>query len=161
MRPGTRVLLVLAILGVIPVSAQTFRGGTKPHVLQGKLAKDQRGAQQSGWFAVSIGTLGKPDTPVRWVGVTAFNTWDDDQGALARRGACRDLRRRHLRRVVVRPNKVAHYTPTFTVAGPPDLASQLLALPGGSRVALEGVLDPRARILLLDAVKPLPKPRGS
>src|SRR6267142_2442721 len=102
MRPATRVLLVLAILGVIPVSAQTFRGGTKPYVLQGKLAKDQRGAQQSGWFAVSIGTLGKPDTPARWVGVTAFNTWDDDQGALARRGACRDLRRRHLRRVVVR-----------------------------------------------------------
>ena len=49
MRPGTRVLLVLAILGVIPVSAQTFRGGTKPYVLQGKVAKDQRGAQQSGW----------------------------------------------------------------------------------------------------------------
>jgi len=38
---------------------------------------------------------------------------------------------------------------------------QLLALPDKSRVALEGVLDPRARTLLLDAVKPLPTPGGN
>ena len=53
-------------------------------------------------------------------------------------------------------NSVSHYNPTFTIVGPPELAAKLLALKNGARVALEGVLDPRARNLMLDVVKELP-----
>jgi hypothetical protein len=140
MRSRTRALLVLAILGVpIPVSAQTFRGGTKPYVLQGKLAKDQSGAQQSGWFAVSIGTVGKPDTPVRWVGVTAFNTWDDDpfEGRQVLSGLMPDQ-------------------PTLLVDGPAGLLAQLQKAPVGNKVVLRGMLVPESRNFLLSGVQVVP-----
>ena len=48
-------------------------------------------------------------------------------------------------------NGVSHYNPTFTIVGPPDMAAKLLAMPNGTRVAMEGILDPRARNLMLDA----------
>jgi hypothetical protein len=139
MRLGIRVLLVLAILGVIPVSAQTFTGGTKPYVLQGKLAKDQTGAQQSGWFAVSIGSVGKPDTPVRWVGVTAFNTWDDDpfEGRQVLSGLLPDR-------------------PTLLVDGPAGLLAQFQKAPVGNKVVLRGMLVPETRTFLLSAVQVVP-----
>jgi hypothetical protein len=40
------------------------------------------------------------------------------------------------------------------------MAAKLLAMPNGTRVALEGVLDPRARNLMLDVVKQLPAGGG-
>jgi hypothetical protein len=112
--------------------------------MRGTLVADKQAANDIGWTGVSIGFTGQKDNKVRWLGAVhaeifggdTFDAWSY-------------------------VDKVAHYTPTFTVAGPPDLASQLLALPDGSRVALEGMLDRGARTLLLDAVKPLAKPGGS
>ena len=112
--------------------------------MRGTLVADKQAANDIGWTGVSIGFTGLADNKVRWLGAVhaeifggdTFDAWSY-------------------------VDKVAHYTPTFTVAGPPDLASKLLALPDGSRVALEGMLDRGARTLLLDAVKPLAKPGGS
>lgn len=132
-------LVAVAIAAPTVVSAQTFPGGTKPYVLQGKIAKDQAGAQQSGWFGVSVGTLGQSDTPVRWIGVTMFNTWDDDpfEG------------RQVLRRLM--PDR-----PTLLVSGPPELLSKLQQAPVGNKVVLRGVLVPESRNFMLSSVQVVP-----
>lgn len=137
MHSGTRALILLAILGLpIALRAQTFTGGTKPYVLQGKLAKDQSAAQQSGWFPVSIGVVDHPDTPVRWVGLSSFMPWDDDpfEG--------REVMRRLL------PDQ-----PTLLVSGPPGLLSQLKNAPVGNKVVLRGMLVPESRNFMLSGVQ--------
>ncbi len=140
MHSGTRALILLAILGLpIALRAQTFTGGTKPYVLQGKLAKDQSAAQQSGWFPVSIGIADHPDTPVRWVGLSSFMPWDDDpfEG--------REVMRRLL------PDQ-----PTLLVSGPPGLLSQLKNAPVGNKVVLRGMLVPESRNFMLSGVQVMP-----
>jgi hypothetical protein len=142
MHSGTRALILLAIVGLpiaglpIALRAQTFTGGTKPYVLQGKLAKDQSAAQQSGWFPVSIGVVGHPDTPVRWIGLASFMPWDDDpfEG--------REVMRRLL------PDQ-----PTLLVDGPPALLSQLKNAPVGNKVVLRGMLVPESRNFMLSGVQ--------
>jgi len=136
----SRTLVLLAVLGLpIPVLAQTFTGGTKPYVLQGKLAKDQSGAQQSGWFPASLGIAGQPNAPVRWVGVTAFIPWDEDpfEG------------RQVMRRLL--PDQ-----PTLLVSGPPGLLTQLQKAPAGNKVVLRGMLVPESRNFMLSGVQVLP-----
>lgn len=132
--------LALALLCVTGSAwAQTFTGGTKPYVLQGKIAADQAGAQQSGWFGISVGTVGQPDTPVRWIGVSAFNTWDDDPF----------VGRQVLRTLM--PNQ-----PTLLVTGPGDMLSKLQNAPVGNKVVLRGMLVPESRNFMLSAVQILP-----
>lgn len=141
MRARTFVrLLALAMLCVAaPAWTQTFTTGTKPYVLQGKLAADQAGAQQSGWFAVSLGTVGQPDTPVRWVGVSAFNTWDDDPF----------VGRQVLRRLL--PDQ-----PTLLLSGPSEMLAKVRDAPAGNKLVLRGMLVPESRNFMLSAVQILP-----
>ena len=42
------------------------------------MAKDQASAQDTGWFAISVGIVGNDTAPERWIGLTAFKTWNDD-----------------------------------------------------------------------------------
>jgi len=140
MHSGTRALILVAILGLpIALRAQTFTGGTKPYVLQGKVAKDLSTAQQTGWFPVSIGVVDHPDTPVRWVGVSSFMPWDEDpfEG--------REVMRRLL------PDQ-----PTLLVSGPPALLTQLQNAPVGNKVVLRGMLVPESRNFMLSGVQVLP-----
>lgn len=140
MRRSVRALLLIATL-IVPTQlcAQTFTGGTKPYVLQGLLTKDQASAQQAGWFGISLGVLGQADAPVRWVGATSFNTWDDDpfEG------------RQVLRRLL--PDQ-----PTLLVSGPAPLVAQLQKAPVGNKVVLRGVLVPESRNFMLSGVQVLP-----
>jgi hypothetical protein len=132
--------LLLAMLGLaVPAWTQTFTGGTKPYVLQGKLAADQASAQDSGWLAVSLGTVGQPDTPVRWVGLSAFNTWDDDpfEG------------RQVLRRLL--PDQ-----PTLLMTGPSEMLAKVQKAAAGDKIVLRGVLVPESRNFMLSAVQILP-----
>ena len=130
-------VLALALLCVTGSAwAQTFTGGTKPYVLQGKITADQASAQQSGWFGISVGTVGQPDTPVRWIGVSAFIPWDDDpfEG------------RQVLRRLM--PDQ-----PTLLVTGPSEMLSKLKDAPVGNKVVLRGMLVPESRNFMLSAVQ--------
>jgi hypothetical protein len=130
-------VLAFATLSVAaPAWAQTFTTGTKPYVLHGKLAADQAGAKQSGWFAVSLGTVGQPDTPVRWVGVSAFNTWDDDPF----------VGREVLRRLL--PDQ-----PTLLLTGPSEMLARVRDAPTGNKLVLRGMLVPESRNFMLSAVQ--------
>lgn len=140
-------LATLAMLLLLPAplrAQEVYDLGSVVWRMRGTLAANEQSANDIGYDGVSIGFTGQADTKVRWLGVVHAEIFGGDtfdaQSYV---------------------DRVSHYNPTFRVVGPPGLASQLLALPDGSRVALEGVLDPRARTLMLDAVKPLPKPGGN
>ena len=137
-------LAFLAALLLLPVTARTqevFDQGSIVWSMKGTLVANKATANDTGWTGVSLGFTGQDDKKVRWMGAVHASIFGGDTF-----DAWSYI------------NKVSHYEPTFLVVGPPDLAKKLMALPDGSRVALEGVLDPRSRNLLLDAVKPLPAP---
>jgi hypothetical protein len=143
------VRLALATLGallLVPArvhAQEVMNMGSVVWRMRGTLVADSKTANDIGWAGVSIGFTGQDVSKQRWLGAvhaTIFGGDTFDAWSYV--------------------NKVSHDTPTFTVVGPPDLAKQLLSLPDGTRVALEGVLDVRSRNLLLDAVKPLPAAPG-
>jgi len=111
--------------------------------MRGALVADQKTANDMGWTGVSLGFTGQADTKTRWFGAVHAELFGGDTYD-----------------AWSYVNNVSHYTPTFTIVGPPDMAAKLLAMPNGTRVALEGVLDPRARNLMLDVVKQLPAGGG-
>lgn len=138
----------LAVLLLLPASVRAQGAvmdlGAAVWRMRGTLVADQKTANADGAAGVTLGFTGQADTKTRWLGVVhaelfggdTFDAWSY-------------------------VNNVSHYTPTFTVVGPPELAAKLLGLKNGTRVALEGVLDPRARNLMLDAVKELPATAAS
>ncbi len=137
-------LAFLLLLPLTPRAQEVLDQGSLVWGMKGTLVANKQAANDTGWTGVSLGFTGQNDNKVRWMGAVhasifggdTFDAWSY-------------------------VNKVSHYEPTFLVVGPPDLAKKLMALPDGSRVALEGVLDPRSRNLLLDAVKPLPAPAAA
>jgi len=135
-------LAFIAALLLLPLTASTqevFDQGSIVWSMKGTLVANKEKANDAGWTGVSLGFTGQNDNKVRWMGAVHASIFGGDTF-----DAWSYI------------NKVSHYDPTFLVVGPPDLAKKLMALPDGSRVHLEGVLDPRSRNLLLDAVKPLP-----
>ena len=137
-------LAALLLLPIAPRAQEVFDQGSVVWSMRGTLVANKQAANDSGWTGISIGFTGQPDNKVRWMGAVHASIFGGDTF-----DAWSYI------------NKVSHYEPTFLVVGPPDLAKKLLALPDGSRVALEGVLDVRSRNLLLDAVKPLPAPAAA
>src|SRR5262249_55006499 len=132
----------LAALLLLPLTAGTqevFDQGSIVWSMKGTLVANKEKANDAGWTGVSLGFTGQNDNKVRWMGAVHASIFGGDTF-----DAWSYI------------NKVSHYDPTFLVVGPPDLAKKLMALPDGSRVHLEGVLDPRSRNRLPDAVKPLP-----
>jgi hypothetical protein len=138
-------VLVMLLLLPASVRAQGAIQDLGPVVwrMRGTLVADQKTASDMGFSAISLGFTGQADTKTRWFGAVhaemlggdTFDAWSYVNG-------------------------VSHYNPTFTIVGPPDMAAKLLAMPNGTRVALEGILDPRARNLMLDAIKQLPAGGG-
>jgi hypothetical protein len=132
----------LATLLLLPASlwAQDLRMmGPVVWRMRGTVVADEKTANDMGWTGISLGFTGKDDSTMRWFGAVhaeifggdTFDAWSYI-------------------------NNVSHYNPTIIIAGPPNLSSKLFAMPNGTRVALEGVLDPLARNLMLDVVKQLP-----
>ncbi len=139
----TALALLLFLPAGLRAQGEIYDLGSVVWRMRGTLVADQKAANDSGWTGISLGFTGQADTKTRWLGAVhaelfggdTFDAWSY-------------------------VNNVSHYTPTFTVVGPPALASQLLGLPNGTRISFEAVLDPRARTLLLDAVKQLPASGG-
>lgn len=105
--------------------------------MKGTMAKDQAAANDVGWGGISFGFTGDNAGKVRWFGVVhasvfGNNTFD-------------------AKSAVFRASTV----PALTVAGPPALAQKLFALPDGTKVQIDGLVDRESRNLLLDVVEPL------
>lgn len=141
---GAAGVAVLLLLPGALRAQEIYDLGSVVWRMRGTLVADRKTANGMGWTGVTIGFTGAAAGSSRWFGAVhaelfggdTFDAWNY-------------------------VNNVSHYNPTFTVVGPPTLASQLQSLPNGTRVALEGVLDPRARTLLLDVVQPLQPSGGS
>jgi hypothetical protein len=145
MRTCARLLLA-ATLVALPtcILAQDFPTGTEPYTLEGFIAKDQASAQDAGWFAISVGIVGNEQAPERWIGLTAFKTWNDDP---------------FVGRQVIRNLMPAD--PTLLFAGPPGLVKQFTSAPIGSRLVARGILNKASRNFMLSGVKVTPPGGGA
>jgi hypothetical protein len=144
MRTPARLLLAAALVALpVTLLAQDFDVGTEPYTLEGIVAKDQANAQAIGWFAVSVGIVGSEQDPERWIGATAFKTWNDDP---------------FVGRQVLRQLMPAD--PNMLFAGPPGLIKQFTSAPPGSRVVIRGMLNKASRNFMLSGVKVSPPASG-
>jgi len=140
MRNRARLLLLAALVAVpATLRAQPFAGGVLPYTLEGVMAKNQAGAQDAGWFGISVGFIGDDKTPERWIGVTSFMNWSGDPF----------LGRETLRRLM--PGD-----PTLLMTGPPPMMKQLKTAPPGSKLVVRGMLDTTSRNFMLSGVKVTP-----
>ncbi len=112
--------------------------GTILVTIKGTLAPDEKTANDVGWGAISLGFTGGNDSKTRWLGVVHATTFGGDSF--------------DARTAVFQ----SHYNPSLIVAGPPALAKQLLAIPDGARVQLEGAVEMGSRNIMLDLVRQLP-----
>jgi len=128
-------LLLLAIAATLPrgAAAQPSPAGTEIFTLEGIVAKDQAGAREAGWFAISAGVIGA-GAPARWVGLTAFRDWREDPF----------VGRETIRRLMPAD-------PTLLITGPRDMVKQFQTAPPGSRLAARGMLNFGSRIYMLSA----------
>lgn len=137
-RPIPFFLLAGLLLPAVAVAQAPDLTGTTLVSMKGTLAPDEKTADDVGWGGISLGFTGDNAGKTRWFGVvhaTAFggDTFDAKTAVFK-----------------------AHYNPTLYVVGPPELVKQLLALPDGTRVQLEGAVELGSRNIMLDLVKPLP-----
>lgn len=145
MRTCARLLLVMMLVAVpTGLLAQEFPGGTEPYTLEGIVAKDQASAQAAGWFAISVGIVGNDTTPERWIGLTAFKTWNDDP---------------FIGRQVIRG--LMPSDPTMLFVGPPGLVKQFTTAPVGSRLVARGMLNTASRNFMLSGIKVMPPSAGA
>jgi len=144
MRTPARLLLAAALVALpVTLLAQDFDTGTEPYTLEGIVAKDLANAQAIGWFPVSVGVVGSEQDPERWIGATAFKTWNDDP--FVGRSVLRNL---------------MPADPTLLFAGPGSLVKQFTSAPVGSRVVIRGMLNRASRNFMLTGVKVLPPAGG-
>ena len=145
MRTPARLLLAAAI-AVLPATLHAQfggLGGTEPYTLEGIVGKDQNAAREAGWFPISVGFVGNDKVPERWIGVTAFITWDGDPF----------VGRENLRRLL--PDD-----PVLLLDGPPPMMKQIQQAPAGSRLKVRGMLNSQSRIFLISGVKVTPAGQG-
>lgn len=135
---------VVAALGIVPVArAQMSVGQPQLFTIEAIAAPDQAAAAKVGYDPLSVGFADGPRGEVRWIGVVAARSLDGD--AFQGKQVVENLL----------PN-----SPNLLVAGPAPLVAKLRAVPNGSRVVLQGILNPPTRNYLLDKVEILKAPTG-
>ena len=139
-----RALSLLLFAGLLLPALAAAQGGgpdmtgTAVVSIKGILAPDEKTANDVGWGGISLGFTGSDSSKTRWLGVVHATTFGGDSF--------------DAKTAVF----AAHYNPTLIVAGPPELAKKLLAVPDGSRVHLEGAILVGTRNIMLDLVEQLP-----
>ncbi len=136
----TRLALGLALALLLPAAAYAQPYGTPAAAMvsmKGTMAKDQAAANDAGWGGISFGFTGDNAGKVRWFGVVHASVFGNDTFTA--------------KSAVFRASTV----PALTIAGPPALAQKLFALPDGTKVQIEGLVDRESRNVLLDVVEPL------
>jgi hypothetical protein len=131
-------ILLAGMLPAVALAQAPDLTGTTLVSMKGTLVADQKTADDVGWGGISFGFTGDAANKTRWFGVvhaTAFggDTFDAKTAVFG-----------------------AHYNPTLYLVGPPELVKQVLALPDGTRVQLEGAVELGSRNMMLDLVRKLP-----
>ena len=142
----SRMLGLLTLLGglVLPVAAHAqFQTNDSARVLtiHGTVAADEKAAQKIGYDAVSIGFTGAPANALTWVGVVAAIAFDGD--AFEGRNILATL---------------DGYTPNLLASGKADLIAKIRNAASGSRLVINGILDPSSRNFLVASVRVVPAP---
>jgi hypothetical protein len=129
----------LAIVVTALVVAASTRGAgaqegmlTAPVTIDATVFADAAGADAGPHDALSVGFVGAGDSAVRWLGVTALRV----QGHSGYEEAS-----------IV--NALRPASPNLLISGIPEDLARLRAAPVGERLRLDGMLDVRARRLLL------------
>jgi hypothetical protein len=138
----TRILCLLVLAGLVVPALSLAQApdftGTVLVSIKGTLEPDEKTANDVGWGGISLGFTGGDVSKTRWLGVVHATTFAGDSF--------------EAKTAVFN----AHYNPTLIVAGPPKLVTQLLAIPDGARVKLQGAVELGSRNIMLDQVRQLP-----
>lgn len=102
--------------------------------LEGTLGTER--AKVGGFTAVSLGFHGQPADTRRWLGVEEVHPLGD-YGVLGKNVL----------------DALAPFEPNLIVVGPPVDATRLLAIPAGTRVTIEGLVDRASRTLFLRRIE--------
>ena len=140
----SKALGLLAMLGsvVLPLTAHAqFQVLDSARVLtiHGTVAADEKAAQKISYDAVAMGFSGAPADALTWIGVVAATAADGD--AFEGRNILAAL---------------DGYTPNLLASGKADLIAKIRNAPSGSRLVINGVLDPTSRSFLLTSVRVVP-----
>jgi len=140
----SRTLGLLTLLGglILPVAAhaQFQTMDTRVLTIHGTVAADEKAAQKIGYDAISIGFTGAPADAMTWVGVVAAMAFDGD--AFEGRNILQTL---------------DGYTPNLLASGKADLIAKIRNASSGSRLVINGILDP-SRNFLVASVRVIPAP---
>jgi hypothetical protein len=133
--------LVLLIALAVPAVARAQAGMedlSKPQLftIEGVLAPDQAAADKVGYDPLSIGFQGGGGAAQRWIGVVGARALGGDSF----RG----------KQVI---EALLPKSPNLLVAGPAEIVSKLQTAPNGSRVLIQGILEPPTRNYMLDKVE--------
>lgn len=110
--------------------------------MEGTLGTER--AKVGGFTTVSLGFHGQPADVRRWLGVEEVHPIGD-YGVLGKNVL----------------DALAPFEPNLIVVGPPADAARLLAVPAGTSVTIEGLVDRASRTLFLrplDPTAPTPQP---
>jgi hypothetical protein len=135
--PSILALAMLLLPAIARAQAPDMTGTTLVSI-KGTLVADEKTADDVGWGGISLGFTGSDASKTRWLGVVHATAFGGDSF--------------DAKTAVFQ----AHYNPTLIVAGPPELAKQLQAMPNGTRVQLEGAVLLGSRNIMLDLVRKLP-----
>jgi hypothetical protein len=105
----------------------------------GQVAGDEKAARQIGYDAISIGFTGQAADRRVWIGVVTARAWDGD----AFRG----------KEIL---DGLDPYNPSLIAAGKAAVLAKLQQAPVGSRIVIEGLIDPSARLYQVGSVKTTP-----
>jgi hypothetical protein len=110
--------------------------------LEGVLTTDRAAADEAGFTATSFAFLGHGPEADRWLGVTDARTVGGDVPVLGK-----DVL-----------DAVAPFNPNFIASGDADQVKALLALPPGTAIRIEGLVDRGSRTFLLRSFEERARP---
>jgi hypothetical protein len=134
-------MLVLGVMLVLPggVRAQGWATGAVMLEVQGEVTASEAKANEVGYDAFALVFTKTSDAPKRWLAIVQATTWGGDS-----------FQGKELMDNIV-PQRLV-------IVGQNQFAQQLMAVPPGSRVHLEGMLAPGVGEFMLGAVRILSTP---
>ena len=137
---------LVALLGLVVTlglagagHAQPLGGEAQFISVTGQVAADRKSAQPIGYSTISVAFTGESPDKLVWIGVVRAESWNDDAFA------GRDMLA-----------LIAGHTPTMLASGNAATLAKLRAVPVGSRVQFEGMLDTSSRTILIGTVHVMP-----